>query len=255
MKLSNQELFEFLELKHDQYNNPGFIPSDPISIPHLFTKKQDIEIAGFLTATISWGNRKSIVANARKLVQMMDDDPYCFILDASENDLLPFRKFVHRTFNGEDSVFFLRSLKNIFIENDSMERLFIPSTGIGMNPAIMKFRENFLHTPHQIRSEKHIADPAAGSSAKRLNMFLRWMIRNDSRGVDFGIWNNINPSQLICPLDVHVGNVARKLGLLTRKANDWKAAEELTFNLCKFDPADPVKYDFALFGLGVFEGF
>jgi uncharacterized protein (TIGR02757 family) len=254
MKLAKNELLEFLELKHDQYNHPSFIESDPISIPHLFSKKQDIEIAGFLTATISWGNRKSIIANARKLLLMMDDDPHNFITEASESDLFQFRKFVHRTFNGEDCVFFLQSLKNIYTKHESMEELFLPSDN-GISHSIGNFRKEFLFTPHQKRSEKHIADPFSGSSSKRINMFLRWMVRNDSRGVDFGIWKQIDPSRLICPLDVHVGNVARKLGLLTRKGNDWKAAEELTANLRKFDPADPVKYDFALFGLGIFEDF
>jgi uncharacterized protein (TIGR02757 family) len=255
MKLSKQELFEFLELKHDQYNHQSFIATDPVSIPHLFTKKQDIEIAGFLTATISWGSRKSIIADATRLIQMMDYDPHGFILKASENDMIPFRKFVHRTFNGEDCIFFLRSLKNIYSRNESMENLFLPANDQGMNMAIRQFREEFLAIPHESRSEKHIADPFSGSSAKRINMFLRWMVRSDSNGVDFGLWRQISPSKLICPLDVHVGNVARKLGLVTRKSNDWKAAEELTSNLRIFDPADPVKFDFALFGLGVFEKF
>jgi uncharacterized protein (TIGR02757 family) len=255
MKPLPSELFEFLEFNYDQYNTPEFIESDPISIPHLFTKKQDIEIAGFLTATISWGTRKSIIINARKLIQMMDDDPHSFIMGASEFDLLPFRKFVHRTFNGEDCIFFLQSLKNIFTKIESMEVLFMPANNIGMSEAIGHFREEFLLTPHQKRSEKHISDPLSGSSAKRINMFLRWMIRNDSHGVDFGLWKRIAPSELMCPLDVHSGNVARKLGLLTRKSNDWKAAEELTLNLRRFDPSDPVKYDFALFGLGIYERF
>jgi uncharacterized protein (TIGR02757 family) len=255
MKLSKQELFEFLELKHDQYNQPSFIDCDPISIPHLFSKKQDIEIAGFLTATISWGSRKSIIASATKLMQMMDCDPHSFIMEFTENHLAPFRKFVHRTFSGEDCIFFLRSLKNIYSRNESLEKLFLPVNDHGMNLAIHQFRVEFLSTPHQKRVEKHIADPFSGSSAKRINMFLRWMVRRDSNGVDFGLWKQISPSKLICPLDVHVGNVARKLGLVTRKSNDWKAAEELTLNLCKFNHADPVKYDFALFGLGVFEKF
>lgn len=255
MKYSPSELLDFLEFKYQQYSTPEFIDSDPILVPHLFTKRQDIEIAGFLTATISWGNRKSIIGNARKLIQMMDDDPHCFILEASENDLVPFRKFVHRTFNGEDCIFFLKSLKNIFKKYESMENLFLPANKAGMSQAIWQFREEFLLTPHQKRSEKHISDPLSGSSAKRINMFLRWMVRNDSRGVDFGLWNQIDPSKLICPLDVHVGKVARKLGLLTRKSNDWKAAEELTSSLRKFDPADPVKYDFTLFGLGIYEKF
>jgi uncharacterized protein (TIGR02757 family) len=255
MKYSPSKLLGFLEFKYDQYNTPEFINSDPISIPHLFTKKQDIEIAGFLTATISWGSRKSIIGNARKLIQMMDDDPHCFILEASENDLLPFRKFVHRTFNGADCIFFLQSLKNIFTKNESMEKLFLPANNAGMSQAIRQFREEFLLTPHQKRAEKHISDPLSGSSAKRINMFLRWMVRNDSHGVDFGLWKQIDPSKLICPSDVHVGKVARKLGLLTRKSNDWKAAEELTASLRKFDRHDPVKYDFALFGLGIYEKF
>jgi uncharacterized protein (TIGR02757 family) len=255
MESPQSDLHDFLEFKYQQYNTPDFIDSDPILIPHLFSKKQDIEIAGFLTATISWGSRKSIIGNARRLIQMMDDDPHCFILEASENDLVPFRKFVHRTFNGEDCIFFLRSLKNIFTKNESMEKLFLPANKAGMSQAIRQFREEFLLTPHQKRSEKHISDPLSGSSAKRINLFLRWMVRNDSRGVDFGLWKQIDPSKLICPLDVHVGNVARKLGLLIRKSNDWKAAEELTSSLRKFDPADPVKYDFALFGLGIYEKF
>jgi len=255
MKLSKKEIFEFLELKHDQYNQPSFIDSDPISIPHLFKKKQDIEIACFLTATISWGNRKSIIINARKLIQMMDDDPHSFIMGASEYDLLPFRKFVHRTFNGEDCIFFLQSLKNIFTKIESMEVLFMPVNNIGMNQAIGHFRKEFLSTPHLKRSEKHLSDPMTGSAAKRINMFLRWMVRNDKRGVDFGLWKRISTADLFCPLDVHSGNVARKLGLLNRKANDWKAVEELTSSLRLFDPDDPVKYDFALFGLGVFERF
>jgi len=255
MKLSNQELFEFLELKHDQYNHQSFIDSDPISIPHLFTKKQDIEIAGFLTATISWGIRKSIIINAGKLMQMMDYNPHNFIMEASDNDLAPFRKFIHRTFNGADCIYFLQSLKNIFTKNESMEALFLSANNAGMSQAIRHFREELLSTSHLKRSEKHIADPFSGSSAKRINMFLRWMVRNDPRRVDFGLWKRIDPSRLICPLDVHVGNVARKLGLLTRKSNDWRAAEELTASLRKFDPADPVKYDFALFGLGIFEDF
>ena len=255
MKLSKQELFEFLELKHDKYNHPSFIESDPISVPHQFSRKEDIEIAGFLTATISWGSRKSIISNARKLMHLMDDDPHCFILEASENDLVTFRKFVHRTFNGEDCIFFLQSLKNLYTKNESMEMLFLPANNAGMRQAIWQFREAFLLTPHLKRAEKHISDPLSGSSAKRINMFLRWMVRNDSHGVDFGLWKRIDPSTLICPLDIHVGRVARKLNLLTRKSNDWKTAEELTSNLRKFDPTDPVKYDFALFGLGIFEDF
>ena len=255
MKLSQQELFEFLELKHDQYNQPSFIDSDPVSIPHLFTKKQDIEIAGFLTATISWGNRKSIISNSGRLMQMMDWDPHNFILDASENDLAPLRKFVHRTFNGNDCIFFLQSLKNCYRNHGGLEKLFSMDVHKGLKETISGFRRIFLELSHDPHVGKHIADPLKNASAKRILMFLRWMVRNDSHGVDFGLWRKISPSELMCPLDVHSGNVARKLGLLTRNANDWKAVEELTASLRLFDPDDPVKYDFALFGLGVFEDF
>jgi uncharacterized protein (TIGR02757 family) len=249
------ELEGFLNEKADQYNSYEFIESDPVSIPHLFSKKQDIEIAAFLTATISWGTRKSIIANARKLVMMMDDDPHAFILGASDHDLAPFRNFVHRTFNGHDCIFFLQSLKVLFSSHESLEGLFSDPGKTGMAAAIIHFRNEFLSPEHPKRAEKHLSDPAAGSAAKRINMFLRWMVRKDRRGVDFGLWDSISPSWLICPLDVHVGNTARKLGLLTRKTNDWRAAEELTENLRHFDRDDPVKYDFALFGLGVCERF
>jgi len=255
MKLSQQELFEFLEIKYDQYNHPSFIESDPISIPHLFTKKQDIEVAGFLTATISWGSRKTIVSNARKLIQMMDDDPYSFIMGASENDFSPFRKFVHRTFNGNDCIYFIKSLQNCYLKHGGLEDLFSTENKQGLKEKISGFRSIFLELSHDPHVEKHIADPMKNASAKRILMFLRWMVRDNSHGVDFGLWKSIDPSQLICPLDVHVGNVARNLGLLTRKSNDWKAAEELTLNLRRFDPSDPVKYDFALFGLGIYERF
>ncbi|MEI7500174.1 MAG: TIGR02757 family protein [Bacteroidota bacterium] len=250
---TKEELFSLLEEKYKQYNNPAFIKDDPVSIPHQFTKKQDIEIAGFLSATIAWGNRKSIVANARRLIQMMDGSPYDFLVQAEPQDFKPFLRFVHRTFNGDDSLFFLTSLQHIYRNYQSMESLFDTLNELGAAHAISRFREVFLSTEHLKRSEKHIANPLAGSSAKRINMFLRWMVRYDGRGVDFGIWKALDPANLICPLDVHVGRVARKLGLLNRKQNDWKAAEELTANLRSFDPADPVKYDFALFGPGVFE--
>ena len=255
MGLTNTELFSFLEEKCIEYNQPAFIESDPISVPHQFNKKQDIEIAGFLTATISWGNRKSIVANGRRMMEIMDDSPYDFLCNAGPKDFNPFLRFIHRTFNGDDSLFFLTSLKNIYRQYQSLEQLFGTMNEHGTAYAISRFREIFLSTGHLDRSEKHIANPLAGSAAKRINMFLRWMVRHDDRGVDFGIWKSIHTSNLICPLDVHVGNVARKLGLLHRTPNDWMAAEELTANLRKFDPVDPVKYDFALFGLGVFEKF
>jgi uncharacterized protein (TIGR02757 family) len=255
---SKAELKDFLEEKVFLYNNTRFIETDPVSIPHLFSKKEDIEIAGFLSATIAWGQRKTILRNGRLLMQCMEDDPHRFILNFTESDLNPFRKFVHRTFHADDCIFFLKSLKNIYEKKGGLSNLF---TANGLNgseqlkDAILHTRNLFFELPHLKRNEKHFSDPSTGSAAKRLNMFLRWMVRQDKSGVDFGIWKEISSAHLICPLDVHSGRVARKLGLLKRKQNDWKAATELTDNLKKMDPGDPVKYDFALFGLGVFEKF
>ena len=254
-RLTVAELKEFLDQKHNEFNTPHFIEKDPISVPHQFSRKEDIEIAGFLAATISWGNRASIVKDAVKLLAMMDCTPYEFILQATPSDLKPFKAFYHRTFNGDDCTFFIRSLSNIYLNHGGLEKCFSELHEQGARLTISNFRKIFLETSHLKRSEKHISDPLKGSSAKRLLMFLRWMIRRDNCGVDFGIWQKSDPSKLICPLDIHVGNVARKLGLLNRKTNDWQAAEELTENLRKFDPDDPVKYDFALFGLGIFEKF
>ena len=251
MKVETQELSSFLEEKYNQYNHPGFIVNDPVSVPRLFTTRQDIEISGFLAATISWGNRKSIVANANRLVRLMGGEPYEFMVNAGPEDFKPFRNFIHRTFNGDDCLFFIASLQHIYKEYHSMEPLFSTMNEYGAAHAIGRFRKVFLDTEHLRRSEKHISDPMAGSAAKRMNMFLRWMVRRDNHGVDFGLWRSIDPANLICPLDVHSGNVARRLGLLQRKANDWRAAEELTANLRQFDPSDPVRYDFALFGMGV----
>lgn len=247
-----------LDQKTEQYNSPEFIKTDPISVPHQFSRKQDIEIAAFLAATLAWGQRPTIIINATKLVECMDNQPYDFVLNFSEKDLGAFRKFVHRTFNSEDCTYFLWALKNIYQQHPSLEEAF--STGFSVaeqntKPAILSFRNSFFALEPLTRSQKHVANPAKNAAAKRLNMFLRWMVRKDDRGVDFGIWNKILPSQLICPLDTHSGRVARKLGLLQRRADDWQAAEELTKSLKLFDPVDPVKYDFALFGLGVFEKF
>jgi uncharacterized protein (TIGR02757 family) len=259
MNIENDILLkEFLEEKYHLYNKKDFIESDPISIPHLFSKKQDIEIAGFLAATIAWGNRKSIITNATKLMQWMDFAPHDFILEARPKDFKPFQKFVHRTFNGNDCIFFLESLQNIYRKNESMEILF--SNGIqpkdeNIQNGIINFRTEFLKPKHLQRVEKHISNPAKKSSAKRLCMYLRWMVRENKSGVDFGIWKNIKPSQLCLPLDVHTGNVSRALGLVKRTQNDWQTVEEITSVLKKFDAKDPVKYDFALFGLGVFEKF
>ncbi len=257
-KLKEEELKDFLEEKVLLYNNKRFIETDPVSIPHQFSKKEDIEIAGFLSATIAWGQRKTILRNARQLMKWMDDDPYNFILSFTEEDLKPFRNFVHRTFHADDCIFFLRSLKNIYEKKGGLSNLFAMKELNGndqVKNSIVNVRNVFFELPHLKRNEKHFSDPSSGSAAKRLNMFLRWMVRKDHSGVDFGIWKDISPAYLICPLDVHSGRVARKLGLLKRKQNDWRTAIELTGNLKKMDPNDPVKYDFALFGLGVFEKF
>ena len=255
--LNFKEIHEFLEEKYLQYNPPGFIESDPICIPHRFSRKEDIEIAGFLTAVISWGNRRSIIASADRLMALMDHSPANFIRGFSDNELQSFYGFKHRTFNGDDSVFFMKSLQNIYHRYGGLEPLFTDPLlkGGSIRDAIIHFRKTFTSLPHLRRTEKHISDPASGSAAKRINMFLRWMVRRDRSGVDFGLWKGIDPSVLFCPLDVHTGHVARKLGLLTRRSNDWRAVEELTSGLALHDPQDPVKYDIALFGLGVYEKF
>jgi uncharacterized protein (TIGR02757 family) len=243
---------EFLDEQVLKYNNISFIEKDPISIPHSFTKKEDIEIAGFLAATIAWGNRKSILNNAQRLMNLMDLSPHQFVKHHSKKDLKPLEKFVHRTFNGEDCIFFMRSLKNIYNAHGGLESAFRSNDITGnIKNNISSFRQLFLETPHALRSEKHISDPSAKSPAKRICMFLRWMVRNDKKGVDFGLWKNIIPAQLCLPLDVHTGNVSRTMGLLKRKQNDWQAVEEITGILQQMDPLDPIKYDFALFGIGV----
>jgi len=244
-------LKDFLEEKFLEYNTPSFIETDPIAIPHSLNKKEDIEIAAFLTATIAWGNRKSILRDSWHLLQMMDNRPNYFLHEASEKEMKQFNRFVHRTFNGTDCRFFLESLRNIYRNHGGLETQFQKINRIGVKESIMAFRDTFLELPHQKHVEKHLSDPSKGSPAKRLNLFLRWMVRKDAGGVDFGLWKKVKASELICPLDVHVARVSRRLGLLSRKSNDWKAAEELTNNLRKFDSVDPVKYDFALFGLGV----
>ncbi len=252
----SEALREFLDHKVKQYNSPDFLASDPIQIPHKFSLKEDIEISGFLTATIAWGNRKSIIKNASLLMDLMDHAPYEFIMGHTEGDLRALKSFVHRTFNGTDLQYFIRALKHIYTTHKGMEALFSNHAEKStLQPAISNFKESFFYLPHQQRTQKHISDPLKGSAAKRINMFLRWMVRDATTGVDFGIWKSLNPAQLSCPLDVHSGNVARKLGLLTRKQNDAKAVAELDTNLRLLDQQDPVKYDFALFGLGVFEKF
>ena len=250
-----EEMYSFLELKAVQYNQTAFIDSDPVSIPHRFSRKEDIEISGFLTATLSWGQRKSIIQKSLLLMQLLDESPYDFIMNANESDLKSVEKFVYRTFNGIDCLYFIRALQRLYREEGGMEAAFTSGFNQGAYSAISHFREIFVGIGDPTRTGRHLANPLKGSASKRLNMFLRWMVRKDRNGVDFGIWKNISPAMLICPLDVHSGRVARKLGLLNRNGNDRRAAEELTTALGHFDLKDPVKYDFALFGLGVFEQF
>lgn len=252
--MNTSELKEFLDFKVAEFNTPDFIDSDPVQIPHEFSKEEDIEIAGFLTATISWGNRKSILKNANFLMDLLERSPYAFVMEHSDEDLEKLRKFVHRTFNGGDLIYFIRALRNIYLNHGGMEDIFaFHAKKDNLQPAIHEFKKIFFELPHEIRTEKHVSDPLKNSAAKRINMFLRWMVRRDPGHVDFGIWQRISPAQLSCPLDVHSGNVARKLNLLSRKQNDAKALRELDASLRRLDPEDPVKYDFALFGLGVFE--
>ncbi len=251
------DLKSFLEEKYHLYNQVSFIETDPISIPRLFARKEDIEIAAFLSASIAWGQRVTIIRNANKLVELMDSQPFEFLINSTYKDVKRFGSFVHRTFNGIDCSYFILALSAIYREQGGLEKLF--SDGFALDgtikTAITSFRESFLSFAPPSRTGKHIANPSAGSSAKRINMFLRWMVRPAKGGVDFGLWNSIPPSALMMPLDVHSGSVARKLGILQRIQNDWQAVEELTANLRLFDPSDPVKYDFALFGLGAFEKF
>ncbi len=258
MERQLKEIKELLDEKYFQFNNSTFIETDPISIPHQFSKKEDVEIAAFLVATIAWGQRISIINNGNKLMRLMNHEPHEFILNFSKRDAVRFENFVHRTFNSVDCIFFLNSLKNIYTKHKGLEYAFsdkFTKDKIDVKDAITNFRELFLSIPHQTRSDKHISNPSAKSSAKRLCMYLRWMVRKDKHGVDFGIWKSINSSQLCLPLDVNTGNVSRKLGLLTRTQNDWQAVEEITSVLREFDKKDPIKYDFSLFGLGAFEGF
>ena len=254
--MTKKELKEFLDTKVEQYNHPKFLESDPIQIPHRFIKKEDIEICAFLTATIAWGNRKSIINNANRMMNLLDYSPFDFIKNHKKTDLDRLSNFVHRTYNGDDFKYFIKSLKNIYENHKGLEMAFAQNiTPTSIQPAISSFKELFFEIPHPQRTTKHISNPLKGSAAKRINMFLRWMVRDNSTKVDFGLWNTIPTSILSCPLDVHSGNVARKLKLLTRKQNDAKALAELDKNLRKLDVKDPVKYDFALFGLGVFEKF
>lgn len=251
--MTNSDIKELLDEKVFEYNNPRFIETDPIQIPHQFHQKEDIEIAAFLTAVISWGNRKMIIKNAQRMVDIMGNSPFDYIMNSTLSEQ---ENFVHRTFNSTDLHYFMRALRHIYTNHGGLEEVFKKHAVSGdVQNSIHHFKKLFFEIEHPKRTQKHISDPQKGSAAKRINMFLRWMVRSDTAGVDFGIWKKLSPSMLSCPLDVHSGNVARKLGLLKRKQNDAKALHELDLSLRKMDPTDPVKYDFALFGMGVFEKF
>ena len=251
----------FLDKKVNEYNRPSFIKADPICIPHLFSKKQDIEIAGFFAAIFAWGNRKTIINKSKELMQLMDNSPYQFCTNHTSPDLKKLLRFKHRTFNDTDLLYFVEFLKHHYLKNNSLESAFFNNkTTTHSNNIVETALTYFYHyffslQDIPLRTKKHIASPEKNSSCKRLNMFLRWMIRSDRKGVDFGIWKKISPAQLICPVDVHVARVARHFNLLQRSAVDWQAALQLTSRLRILDENDPVKYDFALFGLGVMEKF
>lgn len=265
-----EDLKAFLDFKVAQYNQPGFITNDPISIPHLFTKKQDIEIMGFWAATLAWGQRVTIINKCKQLIQLMDGAPYDFIINHEEPDLKKLLNFKHRTFNDIDTLYFISFFRYHYERNESLESAFISPNVIlsdsegsikqqadsKAEAALNHFRSYFFSLPdYPHRTKKHVSSPSQKSTCKRLNMFLRWMVRKDNCGVDFGIWNQLKPADLIMPCDLHVDRVSRKLNLITRKQTDWQTAVELTDRLREFDPVDPVKYDFALFGLGIEEKF
>jgi uncharacterized protein (TIGR02757 family) len=254
--LNRDDIRTLLEEKAAGYNKPEFIITDPIQVPKQFSQKENIEISAFITSTISWGNRTAIIKNAIRLMNIMDNDPYQFIINASDSDYRLLKSFVHRTFNGDDCIYFARSLKNIYANYGGLESVFekgFENNG-NIKDTLIHFYSIFFEIPGE-RTRKHVSNVNKGASGKRLNMFLRWMVRKDSNNVDFGLWNNIPSSALMLPLDVHTGNISRGLGLLKRKQNDWQAVEEVTNVLRLFDPDDPVRYDFALFGMGAFEKF
>lgn len=255
-KLTHDQLLDLLEQKVAFYNRTEFIENDPISIPHSFTKKQDIEIAGFFAAVLAWGQRGTIIRKCFELMEMMGNTPHDFVLNHKSKDLKRLTNFKHRTFNTTDTLYFIEFLRDFYRKNDTLEKAF--AVGIHdktIEQGLIRFQDTFFSLPDAPdRTRKHIPSPERKSTCKRLNMFLRWMVRDDGKGVDFGIWKSIRPAQLICPCDLHVDRVGRLLGLITRKQTDWQTALELTERLRKFDPIDPVKYDFALFSLGVGEG-
>ena len=251
VNMNQTELKEYLDFKVEQYNTPKFIDSDPIQLVHRFSKKEDIEIVGFLVSTIAWGKRQMIIKNSERLIEIMGGEPHQFILNYQSNEPI---EFVHRTFNRIDLDFFFRSLQHIYKNYGSLEAAFSPNPEYpGVQGRIINFRKLFLSTEHEQRSEKHVSNPAKNSAAKRINMFLRWMVRDDKCGVDFGIWKTIPESELCIPLDVHTARISASLGIHKRKQNDWKTLEEIMTTLRSFDPNDPAKYDFALFGIGAFE--
>lgn len=249
----HRALKALLDDRYDRYNCRAFIDTDPIQVPHRFDRAEDIEIAAFLTAMLAWGNRRAIIASASRLVDLMEGEPHRFVTTAGEDELGRFAGFVHRTFNGIDCVCVLRSLGNLYRRHGGLRRVFEEAYAVheSVADAFARFRELFFALPHPVRTEKHVSDVRRLSAAKRLNLFLMWMVRRDDRGVHFGLWKNIPPAALLIPLDLHCGNTARGLGLLTRRQNDWRAVCELTDRLREFDPLDPVKYDFALFGMGI----
>lgn len=255
--LSHLSLFELLESKAEEFNRPAFIENDPICIPHAYQKQQDIEISGLIAAVLAWGQRKTIIRKCQEFCMLMDHAPHDFILHHQEQDLKPFLDFKHRTFNATDALYFIEFLHHYYQQHDSLEQAFakaIHPNDVDTEKGLIHFHQLFFNLPdYPSRTRKHIATPARNSACKRLNMYLRWMVRQDDKGVDFGLWHKIKPSQLICPCDLHVDRVARQLGLIRRKQTDWLTAQELTQNLRHFDPQDPVRYDFALFGLGIEE--
>ncbi len=255
--MNHEELKEFLDLKVKEYNTSNFIPDDPVSVPHRFKKKQDIEIAGFIAAVFAWGQRKTIINKSVEFLELMDNDPHSFVLNHSAKDLKPFLNFKHRTFNPTDALYFIHFFNWFYSNNESLEQAFIVKLNdVTIEGGLINFFDTFFSLPdHPNRTKKHVPTPARKSACKRINMYLRWMVRDDNCGVDFGLWKKIQPSQLVCPCDLHVDRVARKLGLIKRKQTDWLTALELTESLRKLDSNDPVKYDFALFGLGVMEKF
>lgn len=252
-KTEIEHIKDLLDHKYSTFNQPNFIVNDPIAIPHQFENEKDIEVSGFLTAIISWGNRAAILKSAQRWMQMMGQQPYDFIMTATDGDLNELKSFYYRTFQGEDAVCFVHGIRRVYNEFGGLHSLFTNEwrKGNGIEGGLKTLRKTFFTSESPLRSYKHLASIEKNASCKRLNMYLRWMVRNDSCGVDFGLWKDIPPSSLFLPLDVHTGNIARKLGLLQRKANDWKAVEEVTANLRLLDPKDPIKYDFALFGMGI----